>query len=469
MSTPHRPHRCDRACLVPPSPNVIADLRVAYLDLRAGGELSGITFEQYLELWRARRRPPTTAGLDDGRPRPDGGPGLALIDRPTDALRGEVRTMVLLVDFPDKEHDPTLTPTSFEKLLFSLGELPTGSMREYYRLISGFGTEGDFGIDVVGDVAGWFRLPRPLSEYADGSSGMRGTFPRNAQGMARDAVDAALAAGVDFSSAHTRDGMVTALFVVHAGRGAEESRGAGDIWSHKWVIPDPAPMVTDTVSVGTYLTVPEDCHMGVCAHEWGHLAAQWADYYDTGSGPLTSNGLGAYCLMASGSWGNGGLTPTLPTGMLRMFHGWVDPVVVTASREVTLRPADAGGHPVFICNPATMSDDQYVLVEYRRAKGQDTYLPDSGVAIYVVDESIADVDDEGRLAVKLLQADGRDDLAKGFNRGNTGDDGDLFAGGAAVDATTTPALVLPDGKDPGVRIAVDGTPGADEMTITITI
>jgi transposase len=29
-----------------------------------------------------------------------------------------------------------------------------------------------------------------------------------------------------------------------------------------------------------YLTFPEDCKMGVCAHELGHLAFQWEDFYD---------------------------------------------------------------------------------------------------------------------------------------------------------------------------------------------
>ncbi|MFQ5805614.1 MAG: immune inhibitor A domain-containing protein, partial [Phycisphaerae bacterium] len=61
------------------------------------------------------------------------------------------------------------------------------------------------------------------------------------------------------------------------------------------------------ITANTFLTVPEDCQMGVCAHEWGHLAARWADFYDTGRSRLRrSNGLGNYCLMASGSWANGG-------------------------------------------------------------------------------------------------------------------------------------------------------------------
>jgi hypothetical protein len=48
--------------------------------------------------------------------------------------------------------------------------------------------------------------------------------------------------------------------------------------------------------------------------------------------------------MAAGSWGNGGLTPVLPNGMLRMFHGWIQAELVTKSKAaIKLRPAGEGG------------------------------------------------------------------------------------------------------------------------------
>jgi len=249
-------------------------------------------------------------------------------------------------------------------MLFSTSSFPAGSMRDYFRLISGWDGNGR-GIDVTGKVQGWLRLPRPLSFYADDSSGMDGTFPRNAQGMARDAVQAAKDSGVDFSGYDVfGENSVTALFIIHAGGGAENSGDRNDIWSHKWVIPEGGVAVGPNLKATTYLTVPEDCRVGVCAHEWGHLAARWADYYDTGtSRNFRSNGLGDYCLMASGSWGDGGLTPTYPNGMLRMFHGWIDPVVVQADRaDIRLKPAAEGGGVVVIQNPATMTEDQYVVV-----------------------------------------------------------------------------------------------------------
>jgi immune inhibitor A len=320
-------------------------------------------------------------------------------------------------------------------------------------------------------------MPQPLSFYADNNSGMGDNFPRNAPGMVRDAVQAALARGVDFKSYDMfNEKVVTALFVVHAGGGAEQTLAKTDIWSHKWVVPG-GVAVAPGLQVQTYLTVPEDCNMGVCAHEWGHLAARWADYYDTGRvKQMVSNGLGNYCLMAAGSWGQNGLTPVYPNGMLRMFHGWIAPQLITQSKKnIVLKPAAEGGSILYIQNPQRMVDEQYIIIEYRRKRGQDAFLPDEGIAIYVVDERIKNLNEENRLAIQLLQADNRRDLAAVFGQGNRGDTGDLYPNGTNRQAgkSTKPPLNFPDGSEKGkwsgVTVAVSGTPGADSMTVSVTI
>jgi len=353
--------------------------------------------------------------------------------------------------------------------------LLTGSMREFYQSISNY--DGSRGIDVTGEVYGWFTMPNPSSHYTGDSSGT-GAYPHNSQKLAEDAVAAAINAKVDFGGYDALgEGFVTALFIVHSGRGAEETGNRDDIWSLKWITPQPIP-VTSNVSVQTFLTVPEDCKVGVCAHEWGHLAARWADYYDTGKVKTSrSNGLGGYCLMASGSWGNGGLTPSLPNGMLRMFHGWIAPTVIQKStKNVTLLPAAEGGSVVVIQNPATMKEGQYIIVEYRRRRGQDAFLPDEGVAIFVIDESIDNVNDETNLAIELLQADDRHDLAQIFGQGNRGDDGDLYPSAnekgklnKSAGKSTKPALNFPGNVFSGVTINVKGNPGDAQMKIDVTI
>ncbi len=124
-------------------------------------------------------------------------------------LRGQVRVLVVLVDFSDKPL--TATPQHFQDLFFSTGKLPHGSVKEYFKEVSG----GK--ITITGQVVGPFRMPLPLATYGGGGSGTDNPAP-NARTMARQAAVQADPV-VDFKPFdNDGNGFVDAFIVVHAGR-----------------------------------------------------------------------------------------------------------------------------------------------------------------------------------------------------------------------------------------------------------
>jgi immune inhibitor A len=232
--------------------------------------------------------------------------------------RGNVNVLFLLVDFNDKPHNQTVD--HFKKLLFSDGNsnFSQKSLKEYYREVS-YGA-----VNVVGYVSDWIRMPRPYAYYVNGNDGM-GPYPTNTQKLVEEAIEIAKQTGqIDWDIFDLNgDGKIEALSVVHAGRGAEQTgAGTGNIWSHKFQITRRMP-VTNNTYAWTYLTVPEDARLGVIAHELGHLLFEWPDLYDAGPRNSTiTQGVGDWCLMAGGSWNNGGNTPAYPSAWCRHGQGW---------------------------------------------------------------------------------------------------------------------------------------------------
>ena len=298
-------------CMVAPSPELRERINSAMRTMLESGALP--------TALRLRAAEPRALGFNDGVIIPPEEYPLgtapstiraAAARRPTGPLRGVLRVIVVLFDFPDKHM--TQKRKHYEDLFFSLGTLQTKSVREYYREV----THGL--IDIQGNVVGPFRLPQTIKGYAHGASGTTSAQP-NAQTMARDAAIAANPT-VDFTPYdNDGNGFVDAFIVIHAGAGGEVTGNSDDIWSHKWTLNGGAFSV-DQTRIFAYLTVPEDCKIGVCAHEIGHLLFGFPDLYDT---DFSSEGIGNWCLMAGGSWGGGGDTPVHPSAWCKANQGWV--------------------------------------------------------------------------------------------------------------------------------------------------
>ena len=405
-ASPLDPLGLQERCCVAPSPELRERIRERLRGLSEAPEISlggRIVVEP-------QKRP----GFNDGVIIPGSefplGTPLRVIRRAAGArgpLRGSVRVIIVLVDFTDAPM--TAPPDHFRDLFFSTGKIPTGSVCEYY-------TEVTHGLlTLAGEVVGPYRLPRTLVEYAGGKSGTDNPEP-NARTMARDAAKLANAA-VDFAPYdNDGNGFVDAFIVVHSGPGAEETGNTNHIWSHKWVFTGGA-FDADGTKIFGYLTIPENSKIGVCAHELGHLLFGWPDLYDTDG---SSEGLGNWCLMGGGSWNGGGEIPAHPSAWCKANQGWVSIVNRTTNGTVTVRDVKSD-RKVYRLWKNGAGSREYFLLENRQRTLCDRTLPGDGLLVYHVDETIDGNEDENHPFIKLLEADDRNHLHDGANRGDAGD------------------------------------------------
>ena len=135
--------------------------------------------------------------------------------------------------------------------------------------------------------------------------------------------------------------------------------------------------------------------------------------------------------------------------------GWATVRHISASGRVELNAVARGGDIVRI---NLNGGREHVLLEYRAAEGADASAPGTGLVVWHVNDAVLETrqwgvnDDESHPAVRVVQADGRDDLAA---RANVGDIGDPFPGSSLVVAlsdSSKPWLRTSDGGPSGVRI-----------------
>nr|MBP8822443.1 M6 family metalloprotease domain-containing protein [Flavobacteriales bacterium] len=346
---------------IPPAPDVLAQLYAEYLRKRNQGTGSKLSFKEYLARIGFVKKEEPLPGRDMGRPM-KASHSMQLVSVPKRTITGRLNVLVLLVDFDD---NPAFRPKrEYEDMLFSNGSYLTGSLRDYYKEVS------NGKVTVGGTVHGWYRMPKPYAHYVGDDSGC-GTYPTNAQALAQDALKAALRKRVAFPGTLDKlgNGSITALVIVHAGRGAEVMTSRPmqrtRIWSHKGDMPEPFKVKKDLFATN-YLTVLEDCRMGVCAHELGHLAFQWDDFYDPNYDQDGSEwaGAGNWDLMAGGSWNDGGNTPARPAGLHLAQHKWVKVVDITATkRGIKLPPYDKSKAVILRVRSEAYSSTQCLIIE----------------------------------------------------------------------------------------------------------
>jgi M6 family metalloprotease-like protein len=269
-------------------------------------------------------------------------------------------------------------------------------------------------------------------------------FGTRARELIVEALNSLKAQGFDFSQLSSDgSGFVYALNVFYAG--PTVNNWSEGLWPHSWSLSAAFDagggkklfdyQITD---IGNELTLRTFCH------ENGHMICDYADFYDYGG---ESYGIGHYCLMC---YGGNDKNPVQICAYLKNESGW-------ATKAVALAPGmtatlSAANNDFYV---HSKSATEYFIIENRQRTGRDAFIPDTGLAIWHVDEGGSNSNEQMSSAqhyeCSLEQADNRFDLEQ---RANAGDAEDLFASPniTQFSDSTSPNARWWDGGNSGLNI-----------------
>jgi M6 family metalloprotease-like protein len=411
---------------------------------------------------------------------------------------GNDKELVILVEFQDVQHHASgSTEADWANHYFGA----TGSVDDFYDEAS----QGSFGVKPATESCGtpndgvtnWIQLPmNHPNTGVDGSATEQ--YIADAIKATESCVDYA---SFDGTNGQAPDGEITTdeLHVTIIGAGFETSYGGDEcgksIWGHEWDLESAgitAPTVDGkTIGNSGYTTFGEwHCNagddpghkatMGIMAHEFGH-DINWPDLYDTDQ---SGEGTGEWSLMGSGSWGEStgpgaepGDSPSYPDAWALYYQGWVMPTVATVSDNLAVE-----AHQSLLLGPNPGGTDwlfgehrgtgEYFMLENRTQQGYDVSTPGCGIVIYRIDETVTPSNgansDETDPLVKVMQADGDEDLENGANRGDAGDPWPGTTGNHDFDNSSTPNTKFHDGTPSNLDLHVDENSCASTMHVEVS-
>ncbi len=312
----------------------------------------------------------------------------------------------------------TNTQAQFQSMLFNVGS-GVKSVNNYYRDMS------YNAMSCSGKVDAWRTSNNTRSYYGNSNYGLTDGTTKNVYEFIYKVL-AHADSSVDFSAAEfdqDEDGYIDVLWVVHVGKGAEETGSTSDIWSHSFYLTgftggayyataDISPYTKKAVRIDKYIIMPERTNYadgssstteqigaGVFCHEFGH-ALGLPDLYDTGKYGSSGQGLGNWSVMAGGSWGGNGITNATPVCLdvwCKRFLGWITPFNVTQNGWYSFSATLSDSHRTSarLAKLGSLSATQFWLVEDRRSVATgpvsgvawDQYIYGSGLAIYHIDST----------------------------------------------------------------------------------
>lgn len=315
------------------------------------------------------------------------------VNRTSFPRTGKVRSLIVLVDFPDVEFATPDIRREVDEML----NLPGFDRREHIGCAADYFRTQSLGqFDPSFDVYGPVRASHPATYYGENDSN---GDDKRAYELAIE-LCAKLDGEIDFSCYDLDDdGLIDNLYFFYAGYGENfAGNKASWIWPHAAHIDDygiPASARTfDGKVLNSYgccaelygSTGTDVSSIGTFCHEFGHILGL-PDTYDVNySDDGTGNHPDKWDIMASGSYlpatRNCGAVPAGYTAVERWILGWAEPSEISAAQSVSLAPLQSTAQSARI---STADPDEFFILENRQQSGYDRYIPYHGMLIWHVD------------------------------------------------------------------------------------
>ncbi len=364
--------------------------------------------------------------------------------------------LTIIAQFPNDPKtsatDPVNFPTDRNKIVRYCNGVDynedgnTGSIRDYYY-------DQSLGrVTYTQTVTEIITLPHPrnyynFSDYPKNSR-LRGDASRV---LITDAVNLLKSQGFDFSSL-TLDGKNRAIATNVLFAGKDSGVYARGLWPQQWNLAQNINVGTAANPINIYkfqiTNIPNASPViGTFCHENGHLLADYPDIY-----ALDGEGVGKHCLMGSGNYLNDGKTPSPINAYFKDIVGWGNITDINPSSYITATLPTTGNIAYRIRKPGK-STESYIVENRGNGDKWAQYSSDKGIAIWHIDETIdGNTYTDTHYEVALMQADGKKDLEKGNNRGDSTDLFDLNT--PLFSDTTTPNAKWWNGAASSIHVQV---------------
>ena len=231
------------------------------------------------------------------------------------------------------------------------------------------------------------------------------------------------------------DGIVDRLLILHTTIGQETGGNSNRIWSHFTTFEELIEL-DDDLSIGHYAMASLGSGMegfGTAMHEMLHQMGAYDLYPSDGQQTSVWKGVGDWDIMASGNWNDDGKTPALPMSSTletiglnnyeNVVFNWVQEADYCTANSIIFSSLDK----IKLDYKIPITEGEYVWIEYRGDNSYDDELPGSGVLVSYQDTTVSGYDDNElnvnnkRPYLKIIEADGNDELLTGSNEGQASD------------------------------------------------